>query len=221
MRCIAPRCAIPAPPGHLFCAGHAAAPAGQRGGWLSSYKRKLAMAEHETDPLDASNVFPHLWVGARPPVDRRLERFAVVVLCAREYQPDLVRWACAPHGVIRVPLVDDVPDRNEIAAAAGAARQVATVLAAPRRPARASVLVTCHAGRNRSAWVAAMAMLMVTPRMTPAEAIAMIRERRSPDCLSNPAFVAILHKLWRRRDRARTTSPPPPGPPVSSDPEPE
>lgn len=52
------------------------------------------------------------------------------------------------------------------------------------------VLVSCQAGLNRSSLVTATALML--EGMTADEAIALIREKRSPACLCNPAFEAWL-----------------------------
>ncbi len=52
------------------------------------------------------------------------------------------------------------------------------------------VLVHCQAGLNRSSLVTARALII--GGMTAADAIALIREKRSPACLCNPAFEAWL-----------------------------
>lgn len=154
------------------------------------------MADHQT-PLDASNVFPRIWIGGYPPIDRRLSFFSMVVLCAREYQPDRVSW----DGIVVRARLDDVPmiDRADLRDAVGAARLVVDEV---RRGGK--VLVTCAAGRNRSALVAGMAMLQLSPRMPAEDVMAEIRSRRHPHCLSNPSFVAML-----RRIRSPESVPPP------------
>lgn len=55
-------------------------------------------------------------------------------------------------------------------------------------------LVHCQAGLNRSSLVAARA-LMLMPGYSADTAIALIRERRSPACLCNPAFEEWLRGL--------------------------
>lgn len=52
------------------------------------------------------------------------------------------------------------------------------------------VLVACQAGLNRSSLV--MARVLMLNGLTAVEAIEMIREKRSPACLCNPAFEAWL-----------------------------
>jgi protein-tyrosine phosphatase len=55
------------------------------------------------------------------------------------------------------------------------------------------VLVHCWAGLNRSGLVTARALML--GGMTADEAIGLVRERRSPACLSNTAFEAWLRSL--------------------------
>lgn len=55
---------------------------------------------------------------------------------------------------------------------------------------KGQVLVHCQAGLNRSSVVAAAALIL--EGATPAEAIAMIREKRSPACLCNAGFESWL-----------------------------
>ncbi len=55
------------------------------------------------------------------------------------------------------------------------------------------VLVHCQAGLNRSSLVAAQALIMCGK--TADEAIALLREKRSPACLCNPAFERHLRGL--------------------------
>lgn len=55
------------------------------------------------------------------------------------------------------------------------------------------VLVHCQAGLNRSSLVAARALML--DGMTADEAINLIRGKRSPACLCNPAFEAYLRSL--------------------------
>ena len=54
------------------------------------------------------------------------------------------------------------------------------------RRATGPVLVHCQAGLNRSSLIAARALVL--EGMSPKDAIALIRVRRSPACLCNPAF---------------------------------
>lgn len=192
MTCIAPRtpgdrvrCPNQRASGSLFCAGHAVAPAVQRGGWISAHARRQKRANHELT-LDASNVFNRLWVGSRPPDDRDLPMFDVIALCAMEYQPPMKAF----HGlVLRCRVPDDHLTAQQIYAVTMTATNVAAALARRQR-----CLVTCYAGLNRSALVASLALGMVT-RMSADELIALMRARRDPRCLFNDHFRVILSSL--------------------------
>lgn len=56
-----------------------------------------------------------------------------------------------------------------------------------------TVLVHCQAGLNRSSLVVVGALIL--RGMTPDEAIALVREKRSPYCLCNPEFERYLRGL--------------------------
>ena len=185
MTCIAPRCAAAREPGSLFCRLHEAAPAGQRGGWLSAEKRRRMRAAHPDQPLDCSNVARRLWIGSKPPFDRPLPEFDVLVLCAQELQPAQLAFQ---GRVVRCPIPDGALDRQEIRRVLVAGHAVAESLTAGRR-----VLVTCAAGINRSALVTCFGLGLVT-RMSAAELVELVRKRRRPECLSNTHFVAMLDR---------------------------
>jgi hypothetical protein len=200
--CIAPRwpgvytrCPNQAAAGSLFCRRHEQAPAAQRGGWLSAERRRRKLAAGD---LDITNITPpseggrgragprrSLWVGAQPPFDRDLPEFDVLVLCARELQPDQVAF----HGrLMRCPLPDSVLTTQELHQALLTAKAIAEALIARRR-----VLVTCAAGINRSPLVASLALARVT-RMSADELVRVMRSRR-PRALYNPHFVEILQRF--------------------------
>lgn len=207
-RCIAPAAQRGAPcpqapePGSLFCRSHELAPAAQRGGWLSAERRRRKMmAAGMDDHLDISNITPpsqgsrsdgarrSLWVGSQPPFDRDMPAFDVLVLCARELQPEQLAF----HGhVIRCPIPDDMLSSSEIRTVMGTARLVADCLIK-----RKHILVTCSAGINRSALVAALALAHIT-RLTADDLIRVMRERRSPMALFNPHFQGLLRQFVRR-----------------------
>jgi hypothetical protein len=185
--CIAPSCDRPAELGAVFCAKHLVAPAGKRGGWLSAFKR--AQKRGSGTVLDASAVARRLWIGGVPPFDRDLP-FQVLVLCALEHQPE----ALAFRGqVLRAPITDGPLSPRETQWALDAARGVAQSLAAGK-----NVLVTCHAGRNRSALVAGLGLGMVT-RMKPEQIVTLVRTKRSLLAFSNPHFVRLLGLYVPRR----------------------
>lgn len=196
MSCIAPRCQAAREPGSLFCRPHELAPAAQRGGWLSAEKRRRAMGASKEIALDASNIVKRLWVGSVPPFDRDLPDFDTLVLCARELQPERIVFG---RQVIRVPIPDNALTSDELRRALAGGRQVAASLAAGKR-----VLVTCHAGLNRSALVASIGLGMVT-RMQPAEIIDLMRARRSPEALGNRFFCDYIMRFIGAARKPRPT----------------
>ena len=143
------------------------------------------------EPIDAHCVADKLWVGSYPQVPGTCGYFDVVVLCAVELQTaDLP--GC--H-VVKAPLDDAKPTPKELQTAVSAAR---TVHEFRRRGKR--VLVTCAQGVNRSAFVAAMALMLAGDSAH--QAISRIREFRKPPIgmtpLSNTHFVAVLHRMGQR-----------------------
>ncbi len=173
----------------MFCRAHEAAPAAQRGGWLSAERRRRKLlAAQEAQPVDASNITKRLWIGSKPPHDRDLPELDTVVLCAQEYQPQM-----AFHGtVIRCRIPDAVLSPVELRTALAAGQVVGEHLKAGKR-----VLVTCYAGLNRSSLVAALGLSRVT-RMAPDEIVELIRARRHPTALHNRHFVEIIQRFAQR-----------------------
>jgi len=55
------------------------------------------------------------------------------------------------------------------------------------------ILIHCHMGINRSAFIAAI--VLIQDGMTPSDAITLIREKRSESCLSNKTFEKYLRSL--------------------------
>lgn len=185
-RCVAPGCARVPEAGHL-CPEHAAAPPGQRGGWLSAARRRPV--------YEATQVSPRLWVGPAPPTDRDLPDLDIVVLAAQEVQPEL---ACYHGGVMRCPLPDAELNLAQVRHVAVCGVAVAHAIGNGRR-----VLVTCRAGLNRSSLVAGIALGQLTT-MPADKIIEVIRSRRGPAALSNPSFVELLRRLvGDGRPRAR------------------
>lgn len=171
----------------MFCDKHLVAPAGQRGGWLSAYKRRLAMGKTaQAQPIDASNITPRLWMGGVPPFDQDLPKVDALVLAAREHQPAGLQF----HGfVYRCPLVDDHLEKAELLSAMMCAQTTAQLLLAGK-----TVLVTCAQGRNRAGLIAGFALGYVT-RLTADEIIDLIRKRRKlGGVLANDAFCGYLRK---------------------------
>jgi len=170
----------------MFCTSHLRAPAGQRGGWLSAEMRRRRMAGSKDTVLDASNVTKRLWIGGKPPFDRDLPDFDVLVLCAQELQPTQLAFS---RRLIRCPLPDGVLTTNELRRALVVGRSVAQELADGHR-----ALVTCHMGWNRSGLVAGLAMGLCH-RMSADQIVTRIRMLRSPNALGNQHFVQILKRF--------------------------
>lgn len=135
--------------------------------------------------LDASNIVRRLWVGGKPPTDRELPDFDVLVLCAQEIQPAQLGFRGL---VLRCPLPDAALDNQELARVFVIAKRVGEQLVAGK-----SVLVTCAMGINRSALVASLALGLIT-RMSADELVRVMRSRRHTECLSNEHFRAILKR---------------------------
>jgi hypothetical protein len=151
--------------------------------------------------IDANFVAGDLFQGAFPPLDDRLDRCTdVVVFAASELQP-------TPNRARRVTRIfapnddDGTPMTSaQWAIAKDAAVKVRRHLDRGRR-----VLVTCHAGLNRSGLISAMAMMLPpsqgarcgrTPScLRSSEAIYLVRAARGPMALSNKEFEKVLHWL--------------------------
>lgn len=181
--CLAPRCGAQAEVGAMFCLDHMKAPSGQRGGWLSVAMRRAKLAGGTM--LDASPVTKRLWIGGQPPFDRDLD-FDVLVLCAQELQPKQLGFT---KTLIRCPLPDAHLANDELRRALLSAKKVAAELAKGKK-----VLVTCFAGRNRSALVSGLAMGLVH-HMNSDDIITRIRALRNPNALSNTHFQEILRRF--------------------------
>lgn len=140
--------------------------------------------------MDAHRVAPKLYVGSTPPPKIAVYGFNVLVLCALEDQK--------PRDVLTLhaPLVDieDPIDSESLRDAVKAAMIIHDFRQQGER-----VLVTCAAGVNRSAFVAALSL--IRGGWTPQGAIERIRERRKPPVgmrpLSNREFVRVLCRLSR------------------------
>jgi len=134
-----------------------------------------------------SRVWENLWVGGAPAIAAEVDGNAdMLVLCAAEYQPDASEF---PHvTVVHAPLEDDEPNGQELATALAASKAVAEALRAGQR-----VWVTCMAGLNRSAFVAALALRQLG--WAPEDAIQAMRDARGPFALSNIWFEDLVLDL--------------------------
>jgi protein-tyrosine phosphatase len=147
------------------------------------------MVDLQDQSLDASNVATRLWVGSRPPFDRDLPDFDILVLCAQEIQPSQTAF----HGrVLRCPIPDGDLTHAELTRAVQTAMAVGDALVAGKR-----ALVTCSAGINRSALVAGLALARIT-RMASNDIVDLMRRRRHPQALFNTHFQEVIRRLVRR-----------------------
>jgi len=109
--------------------------------------------------IDADEIVPGLWQGSVPPQGAELQKagFDLVVLSAREWQPDVFDDGFFEGvEVVTAPLDDDeiVPiPREDLRGALKAAHLSAEAIADGKK-----VLITCAAGMNRSGLISAMTM---------------------------------------------------------------
>ncbi len=134
-----------------------------------------------------SRVWENLWVGGAPALASEVDGNAdMLVLCAIEYQPDASEFPNV--AVVHAPMEDDDPTEQELATAIAASKAVADALQAGQR-----VWVTCMAGLNRSAFVAALALRQLG--WAPEDAIRALRDARGPFALSNVWFEDLVLDL--------------------------
>lgn len=136
--------------------------------------------------FDANRIARGLYQGARPPrgsVAARL--FDVIVFCAIEYQPSGKDYPGVK--LIHCPLNDDGSPmtKDEWIRARCAARDVAIAIMDGKR-----VLITCHAGINRSGLVSALALRILAGQ--PGEVCLEHVRRARPGALRNEYFSAAL-----------------------------
>ncbi len=140
---------------------------------------------------DANRVGPKLWMGSAPsgPDLDWPYPFAVLVLCALEYQPPASAFPSVE--VIHAPN-DDAAITSTIARnALRAAEQVARLTRSGK-----CVLVTCIAGRNRSGLVAGLSMVL--NGVPGGEAVKAIQRARTMG-LCNPTFAAFVRDFRPER----------------------
>jgi len=151
--------------------------------------------EEEKPRLDATEAAPGLLIGSAPlPWAAPPPELDVLVLLASEYQPDPA-WFPGVE-VWSVPLVDPGEGSGLDYAAIGAGvkvgRKVAKAVGAGKR-----VLVTCRSGLNRSAFVAAIALMtMGRGRLGADKAIEILRRSRGDDVLSNDVWEDVLERYF-------------------------
>lgn len=141
----------------------------------------------EAPPAVAFRVLGNMWIGSAPPIGWTVsQHFDCLVLSAMEYPPGST---CFPNVErLAVTLNDDGSpmQKPEMAEAVRAAGKVLAWLKARKR-----VLVTCHAGLNRSGLICAL-VLCKAKGMSPKEAVETVRAARGPNALRNQYFLDFL-----------------------------
>lgn len=137
--------------------------------------------------LDANEIIPGLWVGSKPPKGEFLHKngYTHVVLCSPDYQ--LPAKDFPNVNVIHCPFEDN---NNIINAHTLNLVFVTAKLVAEAHKASGKILVTCYAGLNRSALLAALALKIL--RYSSFFAIESLRENRSKRCLENKVFERLV-----------------------------
>lgn len=137
--------------------------------------------------LDATEVMTGLYVGSRPLDPEAVHKAGIgtVLLLASEYQPSDVPGRYRGIEVVTYPFEDAVPTAHDRAMARSLGQFVARRLLAGQK-----VLSTCYMGHNRSAWVAAHAM--VDTGVPPTVAVRRIQSRREHS-LTNRDFVRDIY----------------------------
>jgi protein-tyrosine phosphatase len=144
--------------------------------------------------VDITPLYTRLLLGSAPASGPRLAQLGVqvLVLCAEEYQP---RSKDFPGVIVlHAPMSDDAnPDNFDVALQA--AERVKREWSRGR-----TVLITCLMGRNRSALVAALALVLMTS-LPARDVVDHIRSLRKDPvgvrALSNPHFIAFLNQIDR------------------------
>lgn len=154
---------------------------------MKTTRRKDREVPSPQAPWD--EVAPGLWMGGHFWTDPAGELRPAVV--ADEFDLVISLFTRSGHGPgpQAEHLVGEMPD------AALTAVQLRTALQLARTAARAldagrTTLVRCHSGYNRSGLV--VAQCLVDRGLTPADAIALVRRRRSPWALHNETFTGYL-----------------------------
>ena len=142
-------------------------------------------------PIDATRLAENLFVGSFPARASSVRRagFDVLVLAAKELQPPAYEFSGVD--VIHAGIDDARLTPQEAAIVNRAALAVVDHVKAGKK-----VLVTCAAGRNRSALIAAIA-LMQLKRTNGFQVVRHIRSKRK-GALTNPFFTRALIKVHER-----------------------
>jgi protein-tyrosine phosphatase len=147
--------------------------------------------QQDRDGPDApwNEIRPFLWMGGHEWIDAAGDLRAAVA--TDEFDLVISLFARDDHGpdpgvehlVLEIPDAPLAPDQIDAVRRLGARASDAV-------RARRNTFVRCRVGHNRSGLVVGQALMDLG--MTAPEAIALIRQRRSPDALNNKVFVAYL-----------------------------
>jgi protein-tyrosine phosphatase len=143
--------------------------------------------------MNADKVGKNLWVGGLPTDPSAVDKnFDALVLAAKEFQDVFPVHKFPGTQVIHAPMNDAKPSQAEADQAVDAGVKVMKLNLAGKK-----VLVTCAAGVNRSALIAAIAMM--SSGLSADDAISRIRKHREPPSgstpLKNQHFVQMLKSL--------------------------
>jgi protein-tyrosine phosphatase len=141
--------------------------------------------------FDANEIVNNLWQGAIPPQGIFLSnKFDLVIFAAKEYQP--LRSSYPNIDIIYAPNYDNSKiEMDDIAI--NIANQAADLAASALRDNK-KVLVTCHAGINRSGLIVALSIHKLFPDIPMTDIINIIRKKRT-GALTNKLFVKYLLSL--------------------------
>ena len=120
------------------------------------------------------------------------EEFDILVLCAGEWQPHVnLPEEDKTKRVVRVPY-----DDSYTALTQSVLKQLhkAADELSDEHQRGTRIIITCMAGRNRSGLLMAL-VLMKRFRLSPDEAIALIKKERGPFALTNRTFTSYLLSL--------------------------
>ena len=144
--------------------------------------------------LDAAEVFENLSIGSAPKAETvKPDDYDVLVLCTKNYQP--LDESFPGVEVWRVPLVDDPTQKASVEDVRAAVAMGAKVAKAVKSGER--VLVTCLQGLNRSAFVAGVAIMILT-KCTAKDAVRAMRGARSPEVLRHDVWDHVLERFTSR-----------------------
>lgn len=149
--------------------------------------------------MNADQVAKNLWVGGVPTNPAAvIKDFDALVLSAKEFQDVFPVHMYPNFTVIHAPLVDDKPSSEDIVTALSAALRVYELNEEGKK-----VLVTCAAGVNRSAMIAALAMVIAGVKAD--KAIDKIRKNRKAISGATPLFNPYFVNVVRTIDAAIST----------------